>query len=734
MAATAFDNVIRFPDGAQFPKLPSEKILTESRDLVARRLREALRAVLDKVAEELQQRGDTAADREQRLFYYQLNNVVSAAGGRLEAKLAAHWVREFDAAASGRGSRTAEISSDKLKIVDDEELNLELALKSMAQSLHDKCEDNLYGITQRIGALSGKENAGDDDNPASPEVLTKALDGALRELEFDGPSRLELLRCIQIHVDHLAPIYHELNANLVRHKVLPNLKRGYIKQPTFAPRKAGVEAPGDDVFAALQKALAAPGGVEAGRVASFANAMPGAGVAGVGLSSGLTGGATPYARGEQVWTTLDSLQRVTPAAALGVSGEVPAAAANILHEFRAGEVGQTLTQLDAITVDIVAMLFDMIFDDKEISDPIKALVGKLQIPVLKVAMIDKSFFSSRAHPTRRLIELIARTAVRWGREIDRDDPIYRKIAAIIDKVQAEFKQDTVLFDSMCAELESFLAEQEQLADARAMRAASLVAQREQEEIAALVVDDAIRSWLAGPLPAPVADLIRHEWRDYLMYVWMESGGASEVWEAAVNTVADLVGSVQPKPDVQTRRALARQLPALVKRLSCAFDSIRVAAERRHRVFDGLFTLHAGVLRGGEAPPELQPPAEPAVASAATEPVIASTPLVDGEITVDSISLSAAAADDAAGRCVEGLQRGEWVEFSQADGSAARYRLSWISPRRGIMLFTNPLSPRAVAVSPEALALQVERGGARLLEAEPIFDRVVGKALESLQAA
>jgi hypothetical protein len=78
-----------------------------------------------------------------------------------------------------------------------------------------------------------------------------------------------------------------------------------------------------------------------------------------------------------------------------------------------------------------------------------------------------------------------------------------------------------------------------------------------------------------------------------------------------------------------------------------------------------------------------------------------------------------------------LQRGDWVEFTDS-GVAVRYRLSWVSPQRGILLFTNPHSPRALSIAPTALALRIERGDACIVPVEPIFDRAVSRALETLK--
>lgn len=75
-----------------------------------------------------------------------------------------------------------------------------------------------------------------------------------------------------------------------------------------------------------------------------------------------------------------------------------------------------------------------------------------------------------------------------------------------------------------------------------------------------------------------------------------------------------------------------------------------------------------------------------------------------------------------------LKRGDWIEFQQGDGSFVRMRLNWVSPQRGIYLFTNPGSSRAMSVAPDALALQLGRGEARIVDAAPMFDRAVSQAL------
>jgi hypothetical protein len=430
---------------------------------------------------------------------------------------------------------------------------------------------------------------------------------------------------------------------------------------------------------------------------------------------------------QRVMISLDSLQHALP-----LPSEIPTA--NVLREFRTSDVGQGLDHLDAVTVDIVATLFDFIFDDKAVSDPIKALVGRLQIPVLKVAMLDKSFFSSKQHPARRLLDSLSRAAARCGPEAGHEDPLYAHIASIVDRVQTEFKQDSRLFDVLCGQLNDFLDRQEYEADERALKAAPLVAEQERRELAAVAADAVLAAWLTLPLPAAVADILNSEWRALLVRQYLQDD--TEGWESAVSTAADLVASVEVVSDAAGRKALAAKLPTLVKRIHDGLDLAGITMDRRVSLLDCLFSLHAAVLRGAT------PPAETVLAETvvAAEPAIVADSIeTDGAVLqrmslVDSANVPVLEDDSDTQQRVDELQRGDWVEFPGGEFGPVRYRLSWVSPERGIMLFTNPHSPKALSVAPAALARQLERGEAVIVPIEPIFERAVSRALESLKAA
>ena len=78
-----------------------------------------------------------------------------------------------------------------------------------------------------------------------------------------------------------------------------------------------------------------------------------------------------------------------------------------------------------------------------------------------------------------------------------------------------------------------------------------------------------------------------------------------------------------------------------------------------------------------------------------------------------------------------LERGTWEEFLHESGEKIRAKLSWISPLKGVCLFTNPGEVGALSVAPDALQRQFLSGEARILPKSSLVDRAVDNMVHSL---
>ncbi|MFZ5510265.1 MAG: DUF1631 domain-containing protein [Pseudomonadota bacterium] len=769
MAALASSNVVNLNEFDRMrratPPAESGRLLSDCRDFAMRRLSQSLHEMLAQVEEELFQAAEASYDRELQNLYLEARGKARANWSKVEAAFSRAFVDHFNKKIRGEMDNAVQVmslSATELSLVEDDDLTKRITVKEIAGHLKESCDEELYALGQRVGVLLGKEELSDEENPISPESVCEALEAACEELEGNVRLKLLLLRQLERHVSAaLINVYRELNQQFVAWNILPDLRRGYRRpvNKTVSPRVPGQPAAGSgdkgtvsqpqDLLSTLQQLVQT-------------QYLAGAASGGSAASLGVVPGAALPASENQLGAFLDSLTQLQrgelPPAP---EGAAPAFAAPLPVDGSVNVVRQLKTQgmvqgapLDNITIDIVAMLFDFIFDDSKIPDPIKALVGRLQIPVLKVALLDHTFFSSKAHPARRLLDGISAATVRWSREVDQEDPLYLKIADIVGRIQEDFENDTQIFVDLLDELERFVDEQEAEEQSLVCRSAEMLEQREHEEIAWVVAGEQVQRRLGPGVPDAVREFLLNQWQHVLKVLYVCHGEEHESWRGALATMDDLIWSVAPKNGVEERRRLVALLPDLLGRLHEGLDVIALSHAQRAPFLDVLVDLHSAAVKAGlqaalgtENAPTPSVWQEKALAAAPAEAApeqeeskgeLLVTRVTENDIQIEEVMLVGARREDGGNGDiyvdrVNGLRRGDWVEFRQEDGSAVRRRLSWVSPKRGIFLFTSHgAAGTALSISPDALAHQFRYGFADIVHEEPLFDRAVNGMLDALQ--
>lgn len=768
MAASALSNVVNLNERRQLSAAESSRMLNDCRELAMKRLSGSLREMLADVEEDLFQMAEASYDREMQKLYLEVRGKAKEKWPKMEAAFSRHFVEVFNHKMRGEmdtAVKSLSVSAQELRLVEEDDLAESIAMQELATRLREQNEDELSLLGERVAMLLGRNELKDEENPISPQAVCDALKRACDEIEGSVKVKLVLLKQIEQHVSRaLQAVYADLNSEMVRWNVLPDLRSAYRKpvNAPSAPRPAakqespvsspqGESAVGGDLLSALNHLV----------LVQAAGLSPGAAAPAPAASGSPAGGAGLQAANIKS-TFIDSLTDMQRLDRLlnekGNSDGLPdlgqaLGTMNALHRIKANSQAQGVGQLDAITIDIVAMLFDFIFDDAKIPDVIKALVGRLQIPVLKVALLDKSFFSSKAHPARRLLDGISRAAVAWGDTVDQDDPLFQEIAFIAERIQGDFERDVQIFTDALNLLNAVIAERDAMAEGIAGRSAELMRKRETEEIAWVVAGEAVSRRLSSGVPQGVQRFLLDHWQHVLKELYIRHGEEHHAYLSATSMIDDLIWSVAPKTNSDERKQLVNTLPGLLRALHAGLDAINLQQEKRGRFFDELVAMHSAAvkagLNGGEPPAVATEAPAPAEVTSSASPAdqysvnpegeLFITRITENDVQIEEVALvganpSAAVAADLYLQQVAALGRGDWVEFRQHEGGAVRTRLSWVSPQRGIYLFTNPRSPRATSISQEALAYQFRTGMARIVAEEPLFERAVNGVLNSLQLA
>ena len=471
MAAQTLDNVISIASGSQARgqrmartvRPESVGVVNDCRDIALKRIAEVLSGTFDKIEDELFEMAEKAVDRDTQNMYLDARSQAREKRGAIEASFKKQFLSFFAQKVAGGDTpgkpQKVDYASMELSLVDDSDLEEKLAVDNMAKRLSDKCDDELRALSQRMGFLLSDPEMNDDANPMSPDTVIKALKVACDQMTSGFQTKLTVLRLVEQHMaGEMLGVYRDINSHLVARQVLPQIRPSYRKAQTMSARKpaapaaavAPAAAPADnanatgafanpvaDIFATLQQLMSGGGGFDRALSAgsatppafgvttgSFSPPPPPAGSAVTQSAEAMRAIASgqPSVTSAGLVSALTQMQQQFQSADLGamatmrtfVPGETAPADLNVLRDIRAHGAAQGSSPIDVMTIDIVAMLFDYVFEDKLIPDAVKGLLARLQIPALKVAILDKSFFSRKNHPTRRLLDVLAE-AVRQRR-------------------------------------------------------------------------------------------------------------------------------------------------------------------------------------------------------------------------------------------------------------------------------------------------------------------------------
>ncbi|MDQ2963097.1 MAG: DUF1631 domain-containing protein [Pseudomonadota bacterium] len=425
---------------------------------------------------------------------------------------------------------------------------------------------------------------------------------------------------------------------------------------------------------------------------------------------------------------------------------IPQGMHNVLRDLQESPIGAKANQLEAMTIELVAMLFDFVFETRDLPDSMKVLVGRLQIPVLKAAMLDGAFFSKKSHPSRLFVNALARAGIGWSSAMGVDDPLYKKVEQLVHRVLDEFADDIYLFDELRKDLEAFLAEEEKTAEATIQTSAEEIDQRDRQEIARVVSQSEIERRLeTHTVPNFLGGFLRDTWIVKLVQLYLQGGEESEAWASALATLDDLVWSVQPKRSSEDRKKLVGMLPNLLKRLQGGLQIVGWEAGERERFMSNLVEAHAAAVKPSLASEPMPTTAVAEAAAAAAEEAHAKGDL---ELAAKARALAEAMApappppppaepmvevlQDHFAELAATLERGMWIEFEGEGGQLAFAKLAWVSPLRGTYLFTNRQGQKAVSLTADELADRFRNDRARLVEAEPLVDRAFVSMMASLE--
>jgi hypothetical protein len=657
--------------------------------------------------------------------------------------------------------------NSELSLVDDEELEDSLAVTNMTSKAENRFTRELYAMGQRFAYIIGGGQVDEtiaQQPPLSPAVLCAAFQVAMSNVPVELPVKLVVYKLFDRHVMHyIGGLYDEINILLGKVGVMPKLTPKVRRNPV-APALMRGDA-GESQLTGESSYLGEPSQT------AYSAAAPGEPVAGGGVQGEVFAALqqllgvrrTQYTDGASVHSSMmltappGSVPVIDTGELLGALNAIQQSNVVMLpqgqrvtrslnpEEMRArlvsdlqiapegGQVTRALGDADNDTIDVISMLFEFILDDYSLPDAMKALISRLQIPMLKVAIIDKTFFSKKVHPARRLLNTLAQAAVGWNDTGDRaNDVLYGKIEAVVKQVLNEFVDDPAIFSDLDDEFSAWWQQEQRGAQIAEQRTNQVTRGKEQLRSAKQKVADELNRRLRkqGKVPEAVMSLLEDGWKDVLLLNYLRQGADSKEWHESLEMVDRLLWSVQPKSDYAERQQLLRGIPELLRNLRERLNSISFDQHKMARLFKELQNCHIGCLRGGE--PNLTQGAgtQPAPVKEISFP---DSQLVSADSRLSQEFEEAAVSGDEAAELAKELEIGTWLEM-QDGPSKVRVKLSWKSKVTDTYIFVNRKGMKAMELTAAGLAKRFREESVKLVEISetPIIDRALDAMLTALK--
>ena len=468
-------------------------------------------------------------------------------------------------------------SKMSLALVEDEELSISLSLTQLDSTLEIAGHTELYLLEKRMNVLFGDERIDKTNMPFSPAAIVWLMSHALQPMNWSEMVKTKLIEALQKSLHgSISELYHQLNERLIAAGILPNLQPE-IKAPKSSQstaKKKPPKKPESDNKSnqsaehdSQQKTAATSAGAErpvSGPATSdpsrreeqqlvnsifkllakqqsqstnqdyrpdYETDTPQSG--GPSLNHSAPGGgdkARNVVSGNDFEQALNQIDQ--DAGILANSRNLTDLKRLLKDRVRnnTGNYYPELSEKQHKTIDLMGMIYDEIHEDNRIDKDIRSSLNAINVPLIKTAVKDESFFSDQEHPARQFMELLLQTSQRWY-----GTDVIKQVHQFSDHAAKDFDGSREGFVKALRDLSDFLEVTENRAVKAEQKWVSAAQGKEKMQLTKDKVNQKLDSILQDCEVKFVRDVVKHVSKDALTLTMLREGEESEQWQANIKT-------------------------------------------------------------------------------------------------------------------------------------------------------------------------------------------------------
>ena len=387
-----------------------------------------------------------------------------------------------------------------------------------------------------------------------------------------------------------------------------------------------------------------------------------------------------------------------------------------------GIIDKKVNLLDERSMDFVGMMFGAIVDDDTVSEIMTNLIYQLQIPVMKVAMLDRSLFESETHPARATVDLL--TTAGMGINL-KEDRIYNDLEEIVDSILEKFDIDIEAFEKAVDALEDIITMEEQLtAETEKQQQRQIF----QEHARNIVISQLKMVSCEKQIPNKVRPLILKNWSTLMLNRYIRHGRNSQQWVQSVLLLKLLLKCIQPIKYSSQYNLLKDNHMALLQAVN---DELYDTQQDRNEIANQVAELKAYLLQmiddyGFKVVDEND--------KEVSAEVLIETSMDTTEDELEHVQQQTKIARQKLARLTSSTKPGVWYEiYNGEDKAVRRLKLSVILTDAAQLIFVDRKGVKVIEKDADEFAKELEENRSRILADHSTFDHALANVISALAA-
>jgi hypothetical protein len=656
-----------------------------------------------------------------------------------------------------------------LEVLENEALEETIAINSMISKVSSHQEYELKKIISRINFLVPAEVTA-SSNPMGPEVICNALDDAVETVDIDIRSKLMFFKLIDRYlIEGLGELLKTGNDLLREMGVLPDLdKKQMVRKPQSraAAKPSGSGSLGDELH--VPGSAGHSGGVQSNGAHAYGTNANGSraetedeqfllqlqALFQQSEMASRANGAEPVALDDLV-NIVSNLQSES---ALQDRGEQ--SLLGLIQGKLQSQGNRSLGARHQSVVHLLDQLFSNIRQEPGISDNLGQELRKLEMPILRIALEDSSFFSKEKHPARQLLNEITEASIGYSDDADfASDPVGKAIENVASIMNKSESLDRETLSKLLVNFVTLVEKERRGSVAREQRILEEVAAKEKVNQARQLVDATLEERMQGKrLPQVLVTFAETAWCKVMFMASLRHDKSPELWESSVEILDTLLdaaisgeapGEALPSLMASVRSRLEDisfdpyELGCLIGGLEQYFDSGLTSGEAANETDTENTGEHQDQIVDLNKLPENDSAPHQASVNSAQQPEPLTSELLK-EVTVEKLEadipgrpqdneLEQDEVEEEFVKIAAALGRGSWVDFMDQEPPNRRCKVAGIISPPGKYIFVNRQGAKVVEMNQNVVAGGIKDKSLVVVESVRMFDRALEQVIRGIRS-